>query len=197
MSRGLIALLIATPAYADGIAQTTTPADEVGDQGISAEVGVAFGGRDTPGGLRIAAHYTYQLSDTDWFDGTAAFTFGGTAPECFHDRTGTFVCEHDSIQGDGIEVAGAIRRLFAAQGKFRPFARAGVGLSVVRFSGDSVTGVTFPLHVGGGLRAQVADGVAVVAQAELAAGIGVFGHGLGVEPQLGAAITAGAEFRLR
>jgi hypothetical protein len=36
-----------------------------------------------------------------------------------------------------------------------------------------------------------------VAQAELAAGVGVFNHGLSGEPQFGAAIVAGAEFRLK
>ena len=33
----------------------------------------------TPGGLRVAGHYLYQLPTQDWFDGTASFTFGGGA----------------------------------------------------------------------------------------------------------------------
>src|SRR5207237_1420009 len=94
----ILALLGSHAAYAEG------PADEVGDQALGAETGLALGGRDTPGGLRIAAHYYYQLNDTDWFDGTASFTFGGGTAACFRDRDGSFVCDHGSVQGDGAEV---------------------------------------------------------------------------------------------
>jgi hypothetical protein len=190
--------LLARAARADQVevppAATT---DEVGDQGIAADAGIATGGRVTPGGLRLAGHYFYQLSDRDWFDGTAAFTFGGGAAKCFHDRDGSFVCDHGMTQGDGIEVVAAVRRLFAPQGKFRPFARAGIGLAVVHFSADAVTGVAIPLHLGAGIRAQVAEGIAVVAQGEVELGFGAFDHSLGFEPQLGTAVVAGAEFRLR
>ena len=70
-------------------------------------------------------------------------------------------------------------------------------MSLVRFSGDDVSGIAFPVHLGGGLRARVAPGVAVVTQGELQVGLGRFGDALGTEPQVGVAITAGAEFRLR
>jgi hypothetical protein len=87
--------------------------------------------------------------------------------------------------------------MFEAQGSFRPFARAAIGISYTRFRGDDVSGVGFPLHAGGGLRMKIAHGVAVVALADLTLGFGRFGRGLDTEPQLGLAVTAGAEFRLR
>ena len=171
--------------------------DEIGDQGISAALGLATGGRVTPGGLRITGHYLYQLSARDWFDGGASFTFGSGSAACFRDRQDALVCSHGLADGSGVEISASIRRLFAPQGAFRPFARVGLGLGLVRFGGDDVSGVAIPLHGGGGVRVTVAPAIAVVAEAELALGFGGFGHGLGFEPQLGLAITAGAEFRLR
>lgn len=184
----------ATPAAA------TTPApapDEVGDQGIGGDLGIAAGGRTTPGGLRLAGHYLYQLSDQDWFDGIASFTFGGGSAACFHDRSNKLVCDHGSLDGDEVEIAATVRRYFAGQGAFRPFARAGLGFGLIHFGGDSVSGFAIPVHVGGGVRADVTDDLAIIGQADLAAGIALCNRGLGVEPQLGFAVTAGAEFRLR
>lgn len=172
------------------------PADD-GDQGVGAAMGIAAGGRVTPGGLRITGHYLYQLSEEDWFDGTASFTFGGGDAACFRDRMAITQCGHDFNDGNAIELAAGVRRMFAARGTFRPFARAAVGLSYVRFRNDDVTGVAIPVHLGGGLRARVAPGLAVVGQAEVMLGLGGFGRGLGAEPQLGMAVTAGAEFQLR
>ncbi len=151
----------------------------------------------TPGGLRIAGHYLYQLSERDWFDGVVSFTFGSGRGACFRDRQDAVVCSHGLADGTGVEVSATVRRLFAAQGAFRPFARVGVGVGLVRFSGDDVSGVTIPLHGGGGVRVAVAPSVAVVAEAELALGVGGFNRGLGAEPQLGLVVTAGAEFRLQ
>ena len=87
--------------------------------------------------------------------------------------------------------------MFAAQGQFRPFARLGIGIGAVRFSGDDVSGVSIPLHGGGGVRVAVAPSIAVVAEGEVVLGFGDFNRGLGSQLQLGLAITAGAEFRLR
>ena len=77
MSRRLIASLVfASAALVPGVSgrahaeapsgdlRASTAADELGDQGIGAEVGLATGGRVTPGGLRVAGHYLYQLSST-------------------------------------------------------------------------------------------------------------------------------------
>ncbi|MGE5182048.1 MAG: hypothetical protein ACM31C_08295 [Acidobacteriota bacterium] len=175
---------------------TTSAAEDVGEQAIGAELGVASGGRVTPGGLRIAGHYLYQLSDEDWFDGGASFTFGSGGAACFRDRMNTYLCDHGITDGSGVEISATVRRYFTAQGDFRPFARAGIGIGIVRFPDDGVTGLAIPVHLGGGVRASVADAIAVTAQAELEVGFGVFGKGLGLEPQLGLAIVAGAEFRL-
>jgi hypothetical protein len=202
MSRRLIvyALLLGGPAFADdGVvvtAEEEEDEDAIPDHGIGAEIGIAGGGRVTPGGLRVAGHFLYKLSEQDWFDGTAAFTFGAGSAECFRDRFDETICDHGFTQGRGVEAVASVRRYFAAQGQFMPFARAGVGIAIVRFSDDDVTGLAIPLHAGGGVRAGVADNIAVVAQAELVAGIGRYNRELGVEPVFGIAITAGAEFRL-
>ncbi len=187
MSRYLIlaGVLAAAPAHADAPTQ-----------GIGAELGIASGSHLTPGGLRVAGHYTYQLSGTDWFDGSASVTFGGGTARCFLDRDGSYVCDHGLLDGKGGELVAAVRRMFDAQGEFRPYARVGVGLGVARFSDDDVTGLVLALHGGGGVRATVSDGLAIVIDAELVAGLGAFGHSIGVAPQLGLAIMAGVEFAL-
>jgi hypothetical protein len=171
--------------------------DEIGDQAISAELGLAGGGRVTPGGLRIVGHYIYQLSERDWFDGAASFTFGSGRAACFRDRMDQRICSHGIAEGAGVEVSASIRRLFAPQGAFRPFARVGLGLGLVQFAADDVSGFTIPLHAGGGVRVKVAPAIAVVAEGELVLGFGSFGHGVGTEPQFGLAVTGGVEFRLR
>ena len=171
--------------------------DEIGDQAVSAALGLAAGGRVTPGGLRINGHYLYQLSERDWFDGTASFTFGSGRAACFRDRTDQLVCNHGLADGAHVELSVGIRRLFAPQGAFRPFARIGVGIGVARFSDDDVSGFTIPLHGGGGVRVKVAPAIAIVAEGELELGLGSFGRGIGLAPQLGLAVTAGVEFRLR
>ncbi len=195
------ALLASTPALADddvleATAQADAATDELGDQAIGAAVGIATGGRVTPGGLRIAGNYLYQLSSQDWFDGTASFTFGGRDAACYRDRMDLVVCDHGYAEGGAIEITAGVRRMFAAQGRYRPFARAGVGISVVRFGSDDVSGVAIPLHLGAGVRAHVERRLALVAQGDLVTGIGRFTRGLGIEPQLGFTVTAGAEFRL-
>lgn len=191
------AIVLAASAANAQPADTTTPASDVGDQAIGADLGVASGGRDTPGGARVTGHYLYQLSDTDWFDGTASLTYGGGGAACFRDRMNAFVCEHGIADGRALEIAATVRRFFSAQGDFRPFARAGIGIGGVHFPDDSVSGLVIPLHLGGGVRAIVADSIAIIGQAELSLGFGVFDKGLGIEPQLGLAVTAGAEFKLQ
>jgi len=178
-------------------AEAKTAGDEIGDQAIAVDFGVAAGGRVTAGGLRIAGHYLYQLSDEDWFDGVASFTFGGGNAACFRDRLDAFVCEHGAADGVGFEVDATVRRVFAAQGRFRPFVRAGVGIGYVRFSADNVSGTVIPLHAGGGIRASVADQIGVAIQADLGIGLAELNHTLGAQPQIGLAIVAGVEFKLR
>jgi hypothetical protein len=170
---------------------------DIGDQEIGGEIGLAAGGRTTAGGLRVTGHYLYQLSEQDWFDGIASFTFGSGDPACFRDRDDDVVCDHGLASGGAIEVAAGVRRMFAPQDRFRPFVRAAVGIALVRFGGDDVIGVGIPLHAGAGLRASVSPEVAIVALADATLGLAAFGGGVGGEPQLGLAITAGAEVRLR
>lgn len=179
------------------LASAASSEDDLGDQGLGAMIGIATGGRVTAGGLRLEAHYLYQMSTSDWFDGTASFTYGGGGAGCFRDRMDLVVCDHGLADGGAIEVQAGVRRMLAKQGKYRPFARAAIGVTYVRFGDDDVSGFAVPLHLGAGLRTRVASGVAIVGLAELAVGLGTFGRGLGAEPQLGLAVTAGAEFRLR
>ena len=202
MSRRLIwsgvAIVVATAgaAHAEAdVASAVAPAD-LGDQGVGAEVGVATGGRVTPGGLRVAGHYLYQLAAQDWFDGVAAFTFGGGGAACFRDRMDAYLCDHGIADGDGFEIAANVRHFLGGRDRYWPFLRGGVGIGLARFRDDGVTGLAIPLHLGGGLRVSVAPSIALTIEAEVELGFGAFNHTLGLEPQLGTAITAGAEFRL-
>ena len=199
--RGLLviaSLLAGGTARADDLSLASAN-EELGDQGIGAMVDAATGGNVTAGGVRITGSYLYQLSAQDWFDGIASFTFGGGEAGCFSDRQDrmAFDCDHGIADGSAMEIAAGVRRMFKGQGPFRPFARAAIGISYTRFTADDVSGIGFPLHLGGGVRAKVAEGVALVALTELTVGFAHFGRGLETEPQLGLAVTAGAEFRLR
>lgn len=208
MSRRLIALIaLAAPAVAhaedtaaEATAESTNPnaPSDMNDQAISAVIGVAFGGRTTPGGLTVAGHYFYQLSDQDWFDGSAQFVFGTGGAECFRDRDNDVICDHGLADGYAGGAGIAVRRFLPtiASGDFWPFVRAGLGASLVRFADDDTTGITFLLQGGAGLRAGITHAIALTAQADLALGLGRFSNGVGGEPQLGIAVTAGAEFRL-
>jgi hypothetical protein len=171
------------------------------DQAIGAELGAATGGRVTAGGLRIAGHYLYQLAAQDWFDGIAAFTFGGSSAACFRDRMDAYICEHGIADGDSFELVASVRHFLGGaasggNGQFWPFLRGGVGIGFARFGTDSVSGLTIPLHAGGGLRVSVTPIFAITAALDLVVGFGAFNHTLGIQPQLGATLTAGAEFRL-
>lgn len=194
---GLAITLSSALAVADSAELSSAIGQHPSDQGIGAAIGVAAGGSMTPGGLRIAGHYLYQLSATDWFDGIASFTYGGDSAGCDRDGTMAMSCAHGLTAGSGVEIAATVRRMFRAQGAFQPFARLGVGVAIARFSADDVSGLGVPIHAGGGVRARVAPAVSIVAQAELSAGVGVYSRSLGAEPLFGMAVTAGAEFDLR
>lgn len=200
MSRSLIVALALTaagaPARADDAGADPDLDDDRGTQGIGVAAGIATGGRTTPGGLRIAGHYTYQMSSTDWFDGSVRFTFGGGGAACFRDRDDTLVCEHGYLDGAGAEISAGVRRYFPTNAGLRPFVRAGIGVSLVRFSDDDITGIALPLHGAVGLRRRLSSTLAIVAASEVMIGLGRIGRA-GPEPQAGFAITAGAELRLR
>lgn len=174
---------------------TDAPAD-MSDQALVASLGVAMGGRSTAGGLRVAGSFLYQLSQQDWFDGTASFVFGSSSPDCFRDRMDEVICDHGLADGYAVELSANVRRFVGGRDRFWPFARAGIGVSIVRFGGDDVTGIALPFQIGGGLRVSASDAIAIVGQAELDVGIGWFGDGPGTEPQVGFNVSAGVEFRL-
>jgi hypothetical protein len=167
------------------------------DRELSAELGIAAGGRSTVGGARITGRFLYQLAARDWFEGSALFTFGSDSSACFRDRSNDRICEHGALDGSGVELSFGVRRYFDQGGQYLPFARAAIGVNIARFPNDDITGLAFPLHVGGGLHIAVAPRIAIVGQAELTLGFGSFGGDLGLEPQLGFGISAGAEFSLR
>ena len=159
-------------------------------------IGIGLGGGVSPGGLAVDGRYLYRLSDLDWFEVGANFTLGGGSAECFRDRESDLVCEHGLVDGFGAEVSAGLRRYFTGQQEFRPYARAGLGLRLLSFSGDELRGLALPLSVGGGIRVDVANRVLVVAEASLRGGPAVLGRGLGLEANLGLSIGAGVEFTL-
>lgn len=195
MSRlvAILVLLAAQPALAEPL---DAPDDDLAEHAMSVQAGLATGGRVTPGGFRLTGHFLYQLSSSDWFDGTASFTFGGGDAACFRDRDNVIVCDHSLADGKAIELGVGVRRMFARKGTFRPFLRAGLGAGLARFSSDSLTGLAIPAYVGLGMRAKVRPTISVVVEAGASVGLGIFTRGLGGEPILGAAVTAGAEFDL-
>ena len=202
MSRSLIVLVLMTGVASAqetpvDAASTFAPAD-MGDQGIAAMLGVAGGGRSTPGGLLVAGHYYYQMTDQDWFDGSAGFTFGSGDADCFRDRLDRVLCEHGLADGYAGKLGVAVRRFTPklATDSFWPFVRAGLGTALVRFPDDGITGITFTVQVGAGMRASITEAIALIAEADLELGLGQFSGGLGGEPQLGIHISAGAEFKL-
>lgn len=191
-------------ARAQPTGETTLPATtaaandaEIGDQLIGAAIGVALGNSLTPGGLRATGHYLYQLSARDWFDGRAAFTLGGGSAGCFRNRQDVIECDHGAVDGASFEIVAAIRRMLPAQNAFRPFVELGIGASYVRYAKDNLSGFALPIHVGGGVRARVSSSLAIIGAGELVIGLGSFGRGLGLEAQLGLAVTGGVEFRLK
>ena len=204
MSRRLIAavvLLAPALASADEVTATAEPRSapaDMSDQGIAAMLGVAIGGRSTPGGLNVAGHYYYQLNDQDWFDGSASFIIGSGGADCFRDRMNAVICDHGPADGFGAELGAGVRHFLPslANETFWPFARGGLGAALVRFSGDDITGIAFSLHAGAGLRASVTDAIAITGEADLQLGLGQFSNHLGGEPLLGISVSAGAEFKL-
>jgi hypothetical protein len=193
------AVVVGTAAVAHAESPDEESSPDMADQEIGAEAGVASGGRVTAGGVRIAGHYLYRLAAEDWFDGTASFTFGGRDAACFRNRMDLFICDHGLADGYAAEVSASVRHFLAGidrSGQFWPFVRVGVGLGIVRFGNDAVTGLILPVHAGAGARVSVTPSLAISAEAEIAVGIGTFSHSLGLQPQLGFALGASAEFRL-
>ncbi len=197
---GLPRSMTAEPSSASVAPAEGEPASDSGewtDQGIGISLGVAIGGRVTPGGVRVTGSYLYRLSESDWFDGAAAFTIGSGAAECFRDRLDQRVCDHGPVDGFGVDFVGAVRRNFTPKKSFTPFARVGAAVRFVRFSGDQVAGLAIPLIGGGGITIDLSPAMRLVAAGQLEIGGGLFSRGLGTSPQLGLSASAGIEFALR
>jgi len=184
------------PAAAASAESAAAPEDPAGMQELGGQVGMEMGGRVSPGGFHVLGSYLYRLSDVDWFEGGLSVTVGGGGAGCFRDREDDFLCDHSLAHGFGLEALAGVRRFFAGQGKFSPFARGAIGVRVVSFGADDVSGLAIPLILGGGIRARVADHLAVVGGADLRLGVGWFSRDLGSEPHLTLAVHAGVEFRL-
>lgn len=173
------------------------PGDTVGERELVASVGAALGGADaTPGGLRVSGAYLYQLSDLDWFEGGLAFTFGGGGAECFRDRLDELVCDHGAADGVAADLVGGVRRFFGGNQGFRPWVRPSVGLRLLRFGDDDLTGVGALLGATGGVRARIAETVAIGGHAGVEVGGAWVSGGYGLAPQLGLAIGVTAEIAL-
>ena len=170
------------------------------DRELAVRAGLAAGGRITPGGLRFGAGLLYQLSAVDWFEGNADFTVGGTGAGCTMDPGdpdgGPLVCEHGPLKGRAGEISAGIRRFLLAQKQFTPYVQGRLGLRVVNFSGDEVTGVAALAIVGAGVRARVHDLVSIAGGARVDLGAGLFDSALGGEPQFGLSVHTAVEFLL-
>lgn len=181
----------------DGAAvETEAPEPQDPTQLLGGHLGLAAGGRTSPGGLEIGGSYLYRLTETDWLDSGVGFTFGSGSAACFTDRNGEVLCDHGLLEGFSAEVSAAVRREFPGQGTFTPYARVGIGVRLVSFGDDDVKGAAFPVIVGGGVRSEVAERVAVFGGADLRAGVGLLTGDVGVEPHLSMTVFFGVEFRL-
>jgi hypothetical protein len=197
----LIALAMVASAaqvvHADDIVDAPSAEMSVAhDRELGARLGLASGGRSTPGGLMVAGQYLYQMSQIDWFEGTVAFTFGGGGADCFRDRSASYICRHEAISGFAGEVSAGVRRFLKPQEMFTPYVRGLVGLRLVTYTDDEVRGLAIPVTAAVGVRAKVSELVSVGGDAALGIGVGYFNKDLGLQPQLGVTVLAGVEFRL-
>ena len=174
-----------------------SPGGDVGDRELGATIGAAIAtGRVTPGGLRVAGRYIYQVTDVDWFDFGLGFTFGSGDAGCMRDADDQLICDHGAAEGAAIDLFGGVRRFFGAQEGFRPWLRTGVGARLTHFADDELTGGSVVLSLGGGVRARIDDRIAVGGHAALELGAGVFGNDYGAAVQLGMTVGADVEFVL-
>ena len=179
-----------------GSSDTGATVLRVASQELGAQVGIATGGRTTPGGLDVAGHYSYRLNDSDWVVTTAEFVFGGAGSACVMDDSQNLSCDHGATSGFSGGVSVAIRHYFAPSGDFAPYALVGLGGRVASFRGDEIVGFAVPLIAGGGVRAKAHDSVGVFGAAQLQAGPAWFNRDLGSEPHLAFHIAVGVEFAI-
>lgn len=162
---------------------------------LAAEVGAVGGGGATPGGMRVGGRYLYRLAEHDWFDGGMAFTFGRGTAGCAVGPD-AMTCDHGVADGFAGDLSFGVRRDLGGQAGFVPFARVALFGRVLRFASDDVTGAAAGGEVGVGIRAAVRRDLAVVGGATAFAGMAHLSN-VGAAGQLGLAIAAAAEFRMR
>ncbi|ACY14604.1 hypothetical protein [Haliangium ochraceum] len=177
-------------AEADGEADSDADAERI----LGARLGVAMGRKFTPGGMRIEGQMLQRLTELDWFEGSLGFTFGRPRSACFLDRDGALDCDYGVIDGGAVQLSGGLRRILPGQGGFVPYLRAALGVRLVRFSEDDLSGLALPLSVGLGVRARAVERFWVGVDASGEAGVVFLNRGLGTQTQLGLGITAVAEF---
>jgi hypothetical protein len=185
------------PEYQEPVPEVgEAPGEDVADRELGATLGAAIGGGVTPGGLRVGADYLYQLSDLDWFEGLVQFTFGTGGAACFRDRANDTICDHGGADGVATDLGGGIRRFFGGQQGFRPWVRPAAGVRLSHFSDDDLTGVGLFVSAAAGVRARVAETIAVGGGAALELGGAIFNHDLGPALQAGLSIAVSVEFAL-
>ncbi len=191
-----IALAMCGTAHAEDD-ELVEPEPEPADRELAGTVGVAMGGMNTPGGLRIAGTYLYQLSDDDWFEGGLVLTGAPAEPTCFRDRSDELICDHGVADGASVDLFAGIRRYMIGQDSFQPWVRPGVAVRVARFTDDDLTGIALVGQAAAGVRARINELIAVGGMAALEAGAGLFTRGLGPELQLGFVVGLNVDFALR
>jgi hypothetical protein len=168
----------------------------VATQEIGARLGLRMGGRTTPGGFSVGGVYLYQLTDVLWSDSTVSLSVGGGGADCFRDRGDDIVCDHGQLDGVAGGAHSGLRLVQREKQGFVPYARATVGIEVVNFADDDVRGFSIPLTLGAGVRARVADRVAVSGGADLLIGFARLNRDIGAEPQAALIIHFGVDFAL-
>jgi hypothetical protein len=201
--RAVIALVLgggATAMAETPPAPTPTPGgptlDDDVDQMVGGLVGIAAGGRTTPGGLVLGGSHLYRLSDLDWLQSSVSFTLGGGGAACFRDRDDQRICDHEALDGFAGELGVGVRHQLTTHARMTPFFALGVAVRVVSYPDDDMIGIAFPLVGGGGVRARVAPHVQVVGGGELRAGYAHYGDGIDGEPQISLTVFGGLEFEL-
>ena len=192
-----IVLALCGAAHAEDVEDVEEPEAEPADRELEATVGVAMGGMNTPGGLRIAGTYLYQLSDDDWFEGGLVMTGAPGDPTCFRDRSDELICDHGVADGASVDLFAGIRRYMVGQDSFQPWVRPGVAVRVARFTDDDLTGIAVVGQAAAGVRARINELIAVGGMAAIEAGAGLFTRDLGAELQLGFVIGVNVDFSLR
>lgn len=158
-------VFLAAPASAD----ETVP--RVADQELGARAGMSLNlGGVGPGGLYLAGTWLYRLTDVLWFDGRAGFSIGGGGSNCVISATGPSHCDSAAVSGFGAELLAGVRWFVPSAGPLQPWIGGGIGGLYANFSGDHLGGVGLPFWAAAGVRARVADNIALGGEALLEAG---------------------------